>query len=69
MNKTKLKKILEDYDILEYERGGDRLSWVKIRKKVEGLCLFDLPKELNGLVHSFEVYKNGEICLYLEVRK
>jgi len=66
MDRKEIYKILKKYKILEYEEGNN-LIWVKLQG-AEGSLMFNLPKELNSLIYSFEVYFNGQICLYLNKR-
>lgn len=59
-----LKTILQDYDILRTSE-NDFFIWLVVKAKVNGYCSFQLPQLLEHLVYKFEVYYNGEVCLYI----
>lgn len=63
MEIIQIKKALKNYKILKVEDSMD-YTYIIIEVK-EGLISFDLPKEFDNLVYSFEVYGNGQICLYI----
>lgn len=58
--------VLFSIEDIEKIKNGLRFPFVSVsRGCLGGDSLFGLPKELNGFVYSFDVYKNGDICLYL----